>query len=126
MEYNKSRTEELSRDSKYSAFTTWLTQGGAVFPKVQYPAVFGSGPNELNGCTSNSDIDPKEVICAIPNKLLISTETARQSELGEVFRQNPDVFIENTDRDYLTLIFFLMYERSKGSESKWHPYFEAV
>ena len=72
------------------------------------------------------EITARETICYIPNKLLISTETARNSEIAEIFRVHPDVFLANEDRDFNVLVVFLMYERSKGPESFWHPYFETV
>jgi hypothetical protein len=36
------------------------------------------------------------------------------------------MFISNIDRDYLILVVYLMYERSKGANSFWHAYFDAV
>ena len=89
-------------------------------PKLSYPAVFTSSLGEQNsnveihGVLANQEIAPKEAFLYVPNKLLISTELARQSELGPVLRNHEDVFVANKDRDYLILTLFVFYERIKG------------
>ena len=48
--------------------------------KVGYPTVFTSSKNpslKLNGALASQDIKEREVICAIPNKVCITTELAR-------------------------------------------------
>jgi hypothetical protein len=30
------------------------------------------------------------------------------------------------DRDFLILVLYVIYERNKGKESFWHPYFDVV
>jgi hypothetical protein len=62
----------------------------------------------------------------LPNKLIISTETAKNSEIGEIFKNHDEMFVTYQDRDMMILILFLIYERIKGEESFWHPYFEVV
>lgn len=57
---------------------------------------------------------------------MISTATARNSEIAEIYRQFEDLFIANHDRDFLTLVLYLMYERTKGKESFHHPHFEVA
>ena len=49
--YNQAKTNEEAKNEKYTNFMTWLTQNGAIFPKMQYPAVFSSpdGGVNLNG-----------------------------------------------------------------------------
>jgi hypothetical protein len=64
------------------------------------------------------------VICYIPNKLLISTETAWKSEIGEIYRACPEMFVEHPDRDFYTILLFVLYEKQKGEESFWHYFFE--
>ena len=62
----------------------------------------------------------------VPNKLVISTETARNSGISEIYRAHEDIFVTNADRDYLTLVLFLIWERVKGEDSFWHTYFECA
>jgi hypothetical protein len=94
-----------------------------------------SGPNPkgneediggITGVLCTEEIKSKEVICAIPNKILISSEKARNSELALIFFNHQDMFQANTYRDYYVLVIFIMYERSKGKDSFWHDYFECV
>ena len=75
----------------------WLEDNGAIFPKIKYPAVFSSpdGGINLNGVLASQDIKPRDVVCYIPNKVLISTESARNSEIGEIFRNNDEMFVAN-------------------------------
>ena len=80
----------------------------------------------LHGVVCAQEILPREVICAIPNKLIISTESARNSEIGELYRNHEDLFVAHPERDHLVMVLFLMYERSKGEASFWHPYFGAA
>lgn len=58
--------------------------------------------------------------------MLISVETARNSEIGEVFKSHETLFVTNIDRDYFTLVVFVLYEKCKGEQSFWFPYFEGV
>lgn len=68
---------------------------------------------------------PKEAICYIPNKLLISPASAREdADLKVVYDDQPAIFEPSPDRDHLTLTLWLMYEKAKGEASQWHPYFE--
>lgn len=57
---------------------------------------------------------------------MISTETARNSEIAEVFRNHQDIFVSNASRDHLILVTFMMYERNKGKLSFWHEWFEVA
>lgn len=58
--------------------------------------------------------------------MLISVELARVSPISEVFKNHKELFTANIDRDFLILVTFLMYERMKGLDSFWNPYFDAV
>lgn len=77
---------------------------------MQYPAIFGG----VCGARAITDIDSNEAFMHIPNKLIISVESARQSDIGDVFKSHESLFVSNVDRDYLILVVFLLYERSKG------------
>ena len=95
---------------------------------VSYPEAFDC-PNHqgvVTGGIATKEIRPKDVVLYIPNKLVISTESVRNSELYEVLKTHEDVFVSHSSRDFLTLVFFLIFERCKGKESLWHEYFECV
>jgi hypothetical protein len=46
--------------------------------------------------------------------MMITVEGAKNSDIGEIFKNHESIFIKNIDRDYLILITFLVYERVKG------------
>lgn len=80
----------------------------------------------LMGSAAKEDIQHNEVLAYVPNKVLITVERARSSEIGHIFESHDSVFKANEDRDFLTLLIFMMYEFQKGEKSFWYPYFEAV
>ena len=73
-----------------------------------------------------ADVARYEPILYIPNKCIISTETARASPIAHVFDSHDGLFVTNYDRDQMILIVYLIYERLKGEESFFHPYLDMV
>lgn len=116
--------------------------------KVQCPAVFkvtgaqptsqsGPDPTEptaleteevqgVRGLLCTQEVKPREVICAIPNKLIISAATARNSEIAEVLRNHEELFVTQSYREEQALRLFVMHERNKGPSSFWHEWFEVA
>ena len=73
------------------------------------------------------DLTKHEAFIYVPNKCIISTEHARKSsEIGHLFDSCDELFVTNQDRDICTLMVFIIYERLKGDESFYHPYFDMV
>ena len=70
--------------------------------------------------------EPREPFLYIPTKCIISTLHARASPIGHLFENHDGLFVTNYDRDSSILIVYLVYERLKGEESFYHPYFEMV
>jgi hypothetical protein len=124
--HNKPLSDDLASDEKFRNYNSWLKEHGALTSKLQYPAVFTppGGGFALNGVLCTEEIKNNEVICYIPNKMLISTTTARNSEIAEIYRCNSELFVEHPDRDFYTILMFLLYEKAKGEDSFWHEYFE--
>lgn len=59
----------------------------------------------------------------IPNKILISPLTVKNSEISLVISENPWVFDQKLteDADFNILTFFLMFEKVKGEKSFYYP-----
>lgn len=115
LRYDAEGTAALCAQKTVMEFQEWLQANGAMMSKVQCPAVFkiggaqptsqsGPDPDEpspletaevqgVRGLLSTQEIKPREVICAVPNKLIISAATARNSELAEVFRNHEELFV---------------------------------
>lgn len=91
-----------------------------------YPAAFGSDHSYLVGSAVKSDIKHNEAIIFIPNKLLLTVERAKSSEIGHIFNNHDALFKANADRDFLILLVYMVYENQKGAESFWYPYFNAI
>lgn len=117
--YDIAKSTKVTNDPKIKAYLMWLKQNGAIFDKVDFPAYF----NGVCGARATADIEPREAFLFIPNKLIISVETARKSEIGEVFQSHDSLFVGNIQRDYFILVIFLLYEKSKGENSFWNLYF---
>ena len=88
--------------------------------------MFGSDDSYYVGSAAKEDIAPNEIYVYVPNRVLITVERARHSEIGFIFEKHQSIFKANEDRDFLVLLVFLIYEHSKGASSFWHPYFQAV
>jgi len=93
-----------------------------IADKVEFPAVYGV----VQGSRAKEDIEPNEAFLFVPTKIMISVEGAKKSEIGEIFKNHESIYMKNTDRDYMMLITFLVYERLKADGSFWHSYFEFV
>lgn len=85
--------------------------------------MFGDG---LRGVRLKSDLARNEALMYIPNKCIISTEHARKSQIGHLFDNHDALFVAKDDRDQTTLIVYMIYEKLKGEESFYHPYFEVL
>ena len=129
--FNKEATDALQAQEKFIEYNEWLRENGCIYDKLICPAAFTTkddptGKNALIGVYCKEDILPNEVAMYVPNKLVISTETARNSDIAEIYRTHSDIFVSNADRDYLTLVLFVIWERTKGEEGFWHAYFECA
>ena len=60
----------------------------------------------------------------IPNKVIISEELVRNSEIGHILKENEDLFTEHANSEYFILIAFIIFEKLKGESSFWFPYFD--
>ncbi|RLN31653.1 hypothetical protein BBJ28_00004606 [Nothophytophthora sp. Chile5] len=101
-------------------FLRWLTDNGAVFPKLAWPT---ATPNGLRGATATQDIATGEHMLCIPRQLLISEELCwRDPQLRRVFEDNRDVFA----RDDPVLALFLVREMVLGERSFFHPYLSTL
>lgn len=119
-------SDDLASSESFRSFNSWWTSSGGYAPKCQFPAVFTppDGSFKLNGVLCTEEIKPNEVICYVPNKILLSTEKARNSEIAEIFRAHKEMFVEHADRDFYVILLYVLFEKSKGQESDWYTYFE--
>lgn len=110
------------QEAKYEIFNDWCQQNGVIMPKLDYPATFDGG---LLGVRASADIKHREAFLYVPFKMLITLEYARKhSALGEVIRENPQLFHadKHDDWEQLTLALAMLYEYQQGTSSFWFPY----
>lgn len=94
----------------------WLADNGAVFPKLQWPAVTATGHR---GVVALAAIATNEPMVQVPAELVISEQRCWQDpQLQRVLEANRDVF----SRDDPVLALFLVREMLKGDASFFEPY----
>ena len=107
----------------YQRFLDWFLENGGKMTGVQWPAYFGK--NDLRGIIATRDLKPYESLIYAPNKFLITSKLAQDHEIiGPIIKEYPVLFEEHDDFEFYIQIIFLMYERIKGKDSFWYPYFE--
>ena len=72
------------------------------------------------------DLTKNEAFIYVPNKCIVSTEHARRSPIGHLFDSHRNLFVMNQDRDICILMVYVIYERLRGQESFYKPYFDTV
>ena len=122
MNYDSKKSQEAASDAKTAKYLAWCRKEGVIADKVEFPAVYGG----VWGSRASQDIEPNEALLSVPIKMMISVEGAKNSDIGEIFKNHESIYIKNIDRDYLILITFLVYERLKLENSYWYSYFEIV
>lgn len=71
--FNAEKTMTAAKQPKIQSYVQWLKTNGCVFDKVEFPAYFG----QVCGGRATEDIMPSEAIAFIPNKLIITVQSAR-------------------------------------------------
>ena len=111
------------QEEKYVKFNKWCDEIGIKRDSVLYPTAFGPS-GTLVGISAKRRIGFKEAYIFVPTKVCLSEEQFRRSEIGHLLVDHPEVFEQRVSSAHMKLIFFVMYEMAKGTESFWHPYFQ--
>jgi hypothetical protein len=75
---------------------------------------------------ASKDIPPQTAFLYVPQHIIITEMTVRNSKIGDLILKHPEIFKDHYDAEYLLLIVFLWHEMLKGEESFWHRYFEII
>jgi len=94
-------------------------------PGVRYPVAFGK-EGHLIGMAAAKDINPQTAFLFVPQKLIITEYTCRNSKLSTIIDKHPEIFKTHFDAEYLLLISFLWHELLKGVSSFWYPYLQII
>eukprot|EP01017_Pseudomicrothorax_dubius_P051575 TRINITY_DN9960_c0_g1_i3.p1 TRINITY_DN9960_c0_g1~~TRINITY_DN9960_c0_g1_i3.p1 ORF type:complete len:524 (-),score=127.06 TRINITY_DN9960_c0_g1_i3:45-1616(-) len=122
---NEEATKLHQSQPAVQRFQQWLVENNVrISPKIRYPVCFGQ--EGYTGVLAVEAIEPNEAIIAIPNHVLITVSRAQTSELAEIIIKNPDAFEEHYDKEFNTLVLFIIFEKMKEEKSFWHIYFDIV
>jgi len=99
---------------KFRTLINWLIQGGAKFPKLFLK--FYSA--EYRAIHAMASIAKDEDICYIPHDYIMTSDVAKQSEIGrQIISSKVDL---RSKHSYLAS--YLLQERERGAKSRWHVY----
>ena len=112
---------------KYRRFRDWCNENGVFNPSVEYPVAFGKHGHLVGMCAAR-DVPPMSAFLYIPYNLTINEANirARSPEMCELYDKHPEIFKKHYDAEYLRIIVYLWYEKSKGEESFWKPYLDII
>ena len=111
--------EIVTETDKINIFKEWLVANGAKFLKIEWPRLDTTGG--VRGAVATDFIATNEPMVEIPAHLMMSPPVAFASDIGVYLRQNKDIL-----KSDLLLTIFIMSERSKGSESFFHPFLQIL
>lgn len=105
------------RELNFDAFMAWLKEEGVDVDNVS----IGKFDQEGHGLKANRLIGEKEVFLCIPRKVMMTSETARNSVLGELIKE--DRILQQMHN--VSLALHLLCEK-KNPESRWKPYIDIL
>lgn len=103
---------------KFRTLINWLIDGGARFPKL-YLKFYSP---EYRAIHAMDRINKDEDICYIPHDYIMTSDVARDSEIGQKIIASK---IELRSK-HSYLASYLLQERDKGKESKWFVYIDIL
>lgn len=104
-------------NTSYNILIQWLLRGRAEFPKL-YLQYYNE---EFRGVHCSTNIPPDEIIMQIPLNYIMTTEMAKESEIGQKLLESGLTL--SSQHSYLAC--FLLQERAKES-SFWDPYLRCL
>ena len=108
-----------SRKSYVMAFSEWLEKNGAVVDGIEISEVSDSG-GEL-GLMATKELKVGDVTLTIPRKLMMSLDTAKNSEIGRLIEK--DLMLQKMNNVALSL--HLLLEKTSPA-SFWEPYINVL
>ncbi|OMJ93492.1 hypothetical protein SteCoe_3464 [Stentor coeruleus] len=121
---NTEKTQKAQADSKYLKLYNWAIANGILMPSLQFPIAYWD--EGIIGIGAKVDLPTNKAFMFIPTVLVISPSVAKKSLISSIFSAYPYFFAGHDNAEFDILLVFLVYEKSKGSSSKWHTYFEAI
>ena len=120
---NEELTRQVQNDPCFSLYKQWLSDNGCLFPSLEFPVAFGE--YGIVGTSAKTNISSLKAFLFVPYQIIISPKKAFQSEIGFILQKH-DVFKTHKKSNDFVLWAFLMFEKLKGDQSFWHPYFRII
>ena len=76
---------------KYKRFSKWLEDNGVKYPGVEYPVAFGR-QGQLIGMAAKQNIYPQKAFLYVPQRLIITEITVRNSKIAFLLDKHPEIF----------------------------------
>ena len=136
---------------KKQKFLSAMAAKGLKLNKVSLGAFKMKNGAQYSGFYAKEDINPDDIIMQIPRSLLITAQNAWMSPLKQIFLENPDYFtptkttfyyqslqfildrnpdyycpFRHNDWEFRMILFYFLYEHSKGKDSEWFDLFECL
>ena len=120
---NELKTNEVKNESRFRRYQSWLLDNGCLFPSLGYPVAFWK--EGVVGVLAKQDIPPNKAFVFIPYNITINLNTD-SDVLNQIYEENEYFFSVHSESSSHRMYLILMYERMKGTESFWFPYFEVI
>ncbi|CAG9320802.1 unnamed protein product [Blepharisma stoltei] len=121
---NQAVTQEVQSDNRYLRYYNWLISNGCIFPSLEFPVAFTDAG--IVGALAKIDITPCKAFLFIPYSITINLFKARKSEIAHIFQEHNYWFQTHPRGDDHIMWTYIIYEKLKGAESFWFPYFETI
>ena len=115
----------MESQQEFEELVSWIRSHGGGVDAIHVPVRFPEG--EV-GVAASRHISKRELVMAIPTKLVISVDTALKSELKPFYNKHKHIFHPDVEEDaeFNILSVFLFSEYLKGKESFYSPYLKCL
>lgn len=104
-------------EPEYIALLKWAKRNRISFGKLR-PAYF---PGTGRGLMTCKKLNSGHLVISVPEEMLITTKTAKQSDIGKQLTQ-----LHVQLNSLVLLCVFILYEKERGKSSFWHPYINTL
>jgi len=107
----------LPEADKYDTLLKWLGQGGARFPALQLKYY----TTDYRGVHANRRIDPEQIILQVPHKLIMTTDKAKASAIGQAIQNSHGIV-----RSSHSWLAAMLLQEKYDPTSYWKPYLDTL
>lgn len=113
-----SSTKSTDNSALYNQFLSWMRTNGAEFPNLGIRE-YAQDYRGIHVCSSHT-IPKHSTLLRVPHRLLITTQLAKQSDLGRIVSEYSNLGSQSI------IAVYLLNERLRGSDSSWSPWIQIM